>query len=73
MVILYGDWCGDMFGMGLELGLPMGIFLLTGYLFPSPIPPAYPLINATPDNTAMPVKASQGKLPAMIIPRYLKL
>ena len=56
-------WCGGLFGIWLELEMPLGVFFLTGSLLPPPtltilLPP---LISTTPDITAMPVKASQNQ------------
>ena len=64
------DWCGDLFGMWLELRVPLGVFFLTEALLPPPTLATYTLlISAIPDITTMPVKASQnqaGNLSAMI-------
>ena len=59
------DWCGDLFGIWLKLGVPLGIvFLVDSYCHHPPhCPPTthLPFMSATPDITAVPVKASQNQ------------
>ena len=58
------DSCGGLFGIWLQLGVPLGVFCLTEALLPpshlpSPTCPLY--VGTTPDITAMPVKTSQNQ------------
>ena len=50
------DWCGGLFGMWLQLGVLLGVFFLT-----HPPTTHLPFISATPDITAVSVKASQNQ------------
>ena len=68
-------WCGDLFGIWLELGVPLGVFF---YWIPvvatHPSLPTCSFISTTTDITAMPVKASQNQTGSVITrPLYLKL
>ena len=53
--------CGDLFGIWLELGVPLGVFFLTGSLLPLPTSSLPPLIGATPDITTMSSQNQAGQ------------
>ena len=59
------DWCDDLLGIWLELGVPLGVLLLTGYLLPPSTPTTFPThlphVSATPNITAIPVKPQAGQ------------
>ena len=56
------DWCGDLFGIWLELGVPLGIFFPTGSLSPPLTPTTHLLLISTaPDHYSCAVKASQNQ------------
>ena len=55
------DWCGGLFEIWLELGVPLGVFFLTEALLPPSNPTHLPFISAAPDIIAVPVKVSENQ------------
>ena len=59
--VVFCDRCGGLFGIWLELRVPLGIFFVTEALL-SPSYPTHPsFISVTPDITVVLVKASQNQ------------
>ena len=58
------NWCDDLFGMGLELGVPLGVFFLTVAI-------THPHHSSNYSHAGKSLK--QGKLSVMIRPLYLEL
>ena len=63
--VVVGDWFCGLFGMWLQLGVPLGVFCNwspVATLPPPPLPTTHLLfISTTPDITVVPVKASQNQ------------
>ena len=58
------NWCDDLFGMGLELGVPLDVFFLT-------VATTHPRHSSNYSHAGKSLK--QGKLSVMIRPLYLEL